>query len=86
MSRSESEPIRPRYNRARVVSPASQMKPAIGGEEAGEAAIGLSGAIVGGAWGKGGEGTWETRDARFMAGVGQPIVARKRVMTVERRG
>jgi RNA-directed DNA polymerase len=32
------------------------------------------------------QGTWETRNARFIAGVGLPIVAGKRVMTVERRG
>ena len=50
------------------------------------AVIGLSGAIVGGAWGKMDQGTWEARGARFIAGVGQPIVAGKRVMTVERRG
>jgi len=60
------------------------MKPDIGGEEADEAAIGLSGVLGGGAWGK--RDPEPGRPAVFFAGVGQPIVAAKRVMTVERRG
>jgi hypothetical protein len=51
-----------------------------------KATTGLSGVIGDGAWGKRSRGTWETRDAGTVAGVGQPIVAGKRVTTVERRG
>src|SRR5262249_36426127 len=69
----------------RVVSPSKRMKPDTGGRDSGVAAIGLSGVVGGGAWGQTSRGTWETRKF-FFAGVGQPIVARKRVMIVERRG
>lgn len=48
-------------------------------------AIGLSGVVGGSAWRSISRGTWEARSL-LSAGVGQPIVARKRVMTVERRG
>ena len=45
-----------------------QMKPATDDEETGKAVVGLSGAIVGGAWGQMDRGTWETRDARNRRG------------------
>jgi len=41
------------------------MKPDIDGRVAGEAAIGLSGVVGGGAWGTMSRGTWETRDVFF---------------------
>jgi len=48
-----------------VASPSERMKPDIDGRAAGVAAIGLSGVVGGGAWGKISRGTWETRDVFF---------------------
>jgi hypothetical protein len=62
------------------------MKPAIGGEETVKEATGLSGVIGGGAWGKRRQEPERPALLEIGAGVGQPIVAGKRVMTVERRG
>jgi len=87
MSRSESEPIRPRYIKVRVASSPTEMKPATDGVEAGSIQPSDS---PGRLW-TAREDRWAEEPGRpamleIVAGVGQPIVAGKRVMTVERRG
>ncbi len=103
MSRSESEPIRPRERvKLRVASPPLWMKPATGDEAWVRAVVGLSGVLGDGARGQISRGTWEARrgggrDRQRLGGIhnpesgtgresDRPIVAGKRVMTVERRG
>ena len=62
MSRSESEPIRPRYT-VRVAKSPNTMKPVTGGEETGVCnhQTKTAGAIVDSAHGKISRGTWEAR-------------------------
>ena len=67
-----------------VASLPKWMKPATGGEEADGGSHRTLRGVRGQRVRKEGSGTWETR--KILAGVGQPIVAEKRVMTVERRG
>jgi hypothetical protein len=67
-----------------VASLPNRMKPATGGEESDESSHQTLRGVRGRRVRKERPGTWEAR--KIVAGVGQPIVAEKRVMTVERRG
>jgi hypothetical protein len=77
MSCSESEPDSASLHQWEWPICRTLMKPDIDDEAIGQAVVGLSGVVGGGACGQISRGTWETR-AKASAGVGQPIVAGKR--------